>query len=88
MGVPAIANPGLEATTIIYSAATQPLEGVGLRVLYLVERASCQLASADTPQVLMDPPLFMLATLSMTDAKYQLWRNDIPYAKRLVGDLD
>ena len=36
----------------------------------------------------MDPPPFMLATLSMTDAKYQLWRNDIPYAKRLVGDLD
>ena len=30
----------------------------------------------------------MLATLSMTDAEYQLWRNDIPYAEWLVGDLD
>ena len=24
----------------------------------------------------------------MTDAKYQLWRNGIPYAGRLVGDLN
>jgi len=30
----------------------------------------------------------MLAPLSMTDAEYQSWRNDIPYAKRLVDDLD
>lgn len=40
------------------------------------------------PQVLMDPPPFILAMLSMTDAEYQLWRNGIPYAERLVGDLD
>lgn len=36
----------------------------------------------------MDPPPFILAMLSMTDAEYQLWRNGIPYAERLVGDLD
>ena len=30
----------------------------------------------------------MLAHLSMMDAKYQLWRNNIPYAERLVDDLD
>ena len=40
------------------------------------------------PQVLMDPPPFMLASLSMTDAKYQLWKNGIPYAKWLLGDFD
>ena len=35
----------------------------------------------------MDHPPFMLAPLSMTDAKYQLWRNGIPYAKRLVSTV-
>ena len=29
----------------------------------------------------------MLAPLSMTDAKYQLWRNGIPYAKRLMSTI-
>lgn len=87
MGVPPNVDLGLEATVIISFATTQPLEGADLRVLYLPVRASCQLASADTPQVLMDPPSFMLATLSMTDAENQLWRNDIPYAKWLVGYL-
>ena len=24
----------------------------------------------------------------MTDAEYQLWRSDIPYAEQLVDDLD
>ena len=72
MGVPPDVDLSLEATVIISSAATQPLEGFGIRVLYLAKRASCQLASADTPQILMDPPLFMLAPLSMTDVEYQL----------------
>jgi len=88
VGVPPIADPSLEATAIISFVATQPLEGFGIRVLYLAKRASCQLASANTPQILMDPPLFMLAPLSMTDAEYQLWRNGIPYSKQLMGDLD
>lgn len=30
----------------------------------------------------------MRAPLSMTDAKYQLWRNDIPYVQWVLGDLD
>lgn len=70
MGVPPNANPSLEVTTIISSVATQPLEGADLRVFYLLVRASCQLAGANTPQVLMDPPPFILAMLSMTDAEY------------------
>ena len=36
----------------------------------------------------MDPPQFMLALLSMTNAKFQLWRNGIPYAGQLMDDLD
>ena len=30
----------------------------------------------------------MLAPLSMKDAEYQLWRNGIPYAKRVTNELD
>ena len=30
----------------------------------------------------------MLASLSMTDAKYELWRNGFPYARRRLGNLD
>ena len=40
------------------------------------------------PQVLMDPPPFMLALLLMTNAEYRLWRNDIPYVKQLLGNFD
>lgn len=36
----------------------------------------------------MDPPAFMLALLSMSDAGYQLWRGGIAYAQQLLGDLD
>ena len=36
----------------------------------------------------MDPSLFMLALLSMTDAEYQMWKSGIPYAEWLMGDLD
>ena len=43
---------------------------------------------ADALRVSMDLPQFTLAQLSMTDVEYQLWRNGIPYAKWLVGDLD
>ena len=49
MGVPLDVDHGLEATVIISSTATQPLEGAGLRVLYLLVRSSCQLAGANTP---------------------------------------
>jgi len=70
VGVPPVTDPGLKAIAIISSTATQPLEGAGLRVLYLAERASCQLVSADMPQVSMDPPPFMLAPLLMTNVEY------------------
>lgn len=43
---------------------------------------------AETPQVLMDPPSFVLAPLLITDVEYQLWRNGIPYAQQLMDDLD
>lgn len=36
----------------------------------------------------MDPPEFMLASLSMIDAEYQMWKDGITCAKRLLGDLD
>ena len=87
-GLPPVTDPNLEAIAIITFWITQPLKGVGLRVLYLAERVYCQPVGKDAPQVLMDPPQFMLAPLFMTDAKYQLWKNDIPYARRLVDDLD
>ena len=54
----------------------------------MAERAFCQLAGVKMPQVPMDPPLFMLALLSMTDAEYLMWRSGIPYVERLTGDLD
>ena len=88
IGTPFATDLNLKAAAIIYSRVTQPLEGAGLRVLYLAERVSCQLMGEDMPQVPMDPPLFMLAPLSAMDAKYQLWRNGIPYTKKLLGNLD
>lgn len=36
----------------------------------------------------MDPSVFMLAPLSMTNAKYQLWRNGISYVERVMNELD
>ena len=36
----------------------------------------------------MDSPQFILALLSMIDAKYQPWRNGIPYVERPVDDMD
>ena len=78
----------MEAAAIISSKITQPLEDASLRVLYLAERVSCQLVGEDMPQVLMDPPPFIFAPLFLMNAEYQLWRNGIPYAKWLLGDLD
>ena len=80
MGIPPVADLGLEAAVIISFGTTQPLEGACLRVLYLAERASCQLVGEDIPQVPMDPPSFILALLSMTNVMRELWRIGIPYA--------
>jgi len=65
-------DPALEATALITSRITQPLEGVGLRVLYLIERVCYQPLGIDTPRVPMDLSQFMLAPLSMINAEYQL----------------
>ncbi|XP_023911627.1 aspartic proteinase CDR1 [Quercus suber] len=66
---------GLDAAAIVASSLSQPVEGGGLRVIYLVERVCCQLADEDTPWVPMDPLVFMLAPCSMTNAKYNLYDN-------------
>ena len=36
----------------------------------------------------MDPLMFMLALLSMTETEYQLCRNGIPYAQSVTNELD
>ena len=67
-----VANVGSEAADILASNLSQPLEGSGLRVIYLVERVCCQLVGEDVPQVPMNPLVFMLASHSITDAEYAL----------------
>ena len=42
----------------------------------------------DAPQVPIDPLEFILAPLSMTDAKCQLWRSDILYTQRVSKERD
>ena len=42
----------------------------------------------DAPQVPIDPLEFILAPLSMTDAKYQLWRSGILYTQRVSKERD
>lgn len=46
------------------------------------------MSGEDASHVLMDPTKFMLAPLSMMDAENHLQRNGIPYARRLIDDLD
>ena len=36
----------------------------------------------------MGPPKFMLASLSMIDAEYYLWKDGTTYAEQLLSDLD
>ena len=67
---PPVADLAMEAATLITSKITQPLEGVGLRVLSLPKRVCCQLVGVDAPRVLMDTLQFMLSSLSMTKADY------------------
>ena len=40
------------------------------------------------PRFRWDPLKFMLAFRSMTTAKYDLWRQGIPYAERVTNELD
>ena len=58
IGVPLVVDLDLEAAAIISFGFTQPLEGTGLRVLYLANKVSCQLVGEDMPQVPMDPHPF------------------------------
>ena len=61
-----MANQSLPATRDLEPAAfvaleiTRPFEGAGLRALYLAERVRFQLVGLDDPQILRDPPKFML----------------------------
>ena len=54
----------------------------------MVEWVHYQLVGEDAPQVPMDPPEFMLAPLSMTVAKYALWRHGTAYVDRVREELD
>ena len=85
---PLLASPNSEAATIIASEITRPFEGAGLRALYLAERVQCHMVGKDDPQISMDPPQFMLAPHSMTNAEYNSWGSGIPYAGRLLDGLD
>ena len=49
---------------------TPTFKVAGLRVIHLAKRLCCQLVGKDIPLVPLDPPQFMLALISMTDAKY------------------
>ena len=49
VGAPLTTNLNLEVVVIISSRITEPLEGVGLRVLYLAEKVSCQLVGKGMP---------------------------------------
>ena len=51
-------------------------------------RVQCQLVGREDPQIPMDPPEFMLAPHSMTNAKYNSLGSGIPYAGRLLEGLD
>ena len=82
------ADPSLEVAVILDSSLSQPFKGIGLRVIYLVERVCCQLAGEDALQVPMDPLVFMLAPHSMTNAEYNLWRPGIPFTNRVTDELD
>ena len=88
MSVPTSVDPNLMVAAIVTSKITQPFEGVGLMVLYLAKRMHCQLVGEDAPQVPMDLLEFILAPLSMTNAKYHLWRSGIPYTQWVSNELD
>ena len=81
-------TPNLEASAIIAFEITQPLEGSGLRVLYLAKRVCYQLVGEDAIQVPMDLSKFMPALLSMINTKYALWSLGVAYVNWLMEELD
>ena len=54
----------------------------------LPRKESVLLMGEDAPQVPMDPLEFILTPLSMTDAKYQLWRSGILYTQQVSEEMD
>ena len=78
----------MEATAIIVAEITKPFEGAVLRALYLAKRVQCQLVGRDDPQISMDPLEFMLASHSMTNAKYNSCGSGVPYAGQHFEGLD
>ena len=78
----------LEPIVLIALKITRPLKGASLRALYLTERVTYQLVDKDDPQILRDPPEFVLAPHSMTDAEYISRGSGVSYAKRLLEGLD
>ena len=79
VSLPPIAATYLEASALAISGITQPFKGASLKALYLEK--SVLLMGEDALQVPMDPLEFILTPLSMTDAKYQLWRSGILYTQ-------
>ena len=57
-------------------------------MIYLAERLCCQLVRENTPQVPMDPLVFMLAPHSMMDTEYDLWGPSIPFTNQVMDELD
>ena len=88
VGLPPVVDPNLEVAVLVTSGITQPFKDASLRVFCLAKKVRCQLVGEDAPQILMDPSAFMLASVSMSEAKYQLWRNDIPYAAQVTDEQD
>ena len=78
----------LESVAILASCLSQPLEGGGLRVIYLAKKVCYQLAGEDAPRVPMDLLVFILAPCSMTDTEYDLWRLGIPFTNQIIDELD
>ena len=57
-------------------------------MIYLAKRLCYQLAGKDATQVPRDPPVFMLAPRSMTNAEYDLWGPGIPFTEQVMTELD
>ena len=83
-----LATSDLEPVPLIALKITRPLKGASLRALYLTERVRYQLVGRDDPQILRDPPEFVLAPHSMTDVEYNLRGSGVSYAKRLLEGSD
>jgi len=62
----------LELAALITLEITRSFEEESLGALYLAKRVRFQLVGRDDPQILMDPPEFMLASHCTTNVKFHL----------------